>query len=149
MNHLTLENCNARLLEAFPKLQAAFDEEREKYGEVLHHVLFVHIFARTLREQMELSLAPDASKNEDWEMRRQKSNALVNFRERAFDFMEEMANSADMQVVFLLDTGILESLLGGKQGDWARFSPHFRRSTAKIAGKLAQRMRIDTTGRVK
>ena len=130
MNNLTYENCNLYLIDLFPQLQESFIQEGKKWknAQISPHIVYGSIFSKFVRDAVQSSTS-------------KTSKEIID---KAFNFMEIMSNSVDIRVICLLETGLLESLLGETKEDWSLFSPYFKSNTKKIAENLAVKMGMNS-----
>lgn len=90
------------------------------------HLVFGSIFSDFLRQILLENMS-------------EKSHSRSDIIRRSFLLIEDFVQSADFETRCIVETSILESLLGQEKDDWSRFSPYFGKQTFEMTSNLAEK----------
>jgi hypothetical protein len=122
MSQIRYSEVVAHLLEALPEIRRYYEKRSvELYANGNAHVVYGSILVEYIS-----ALANDLFDHD-------KSNEILI---KAFDFIERLASSTDFEVQCLIETSVLEALLGEK-GGLDRFAEYMGSETKRLAQGIA------------
>jgi hypothetical protein len=133
MSDLRYSEVVERLLQVFPQMREPYAAEARRWqpDRPPPHIVYVDLFGPYLRRLVENMSDKDGDEH----------RSLLHI---AFSLIEELSASTDFETRALAETGVLEDLLG-EAGGVQRFALFMGPQTKKLARKVADRWRLDSS----